>query len=250
MNTCTKPILRLCLLSLLVLPAAVGAAAPPAKTAVPAISSCDKPFIFGFGSWEEAKTAFAVKARRTSHLREERPRGCGRGRSERELDRLRRLVARDDAGGERTEQGRRPEACISSMPTAPATHTRSTCASSSPTRLNNSWPITARRWRSRRTWRRRAKRPAWTRRDLDGHRRLERQARWISCSPGSCSCRRPASSAPAGRSSRQLHAKEAEQVAPASRGEAKARKKLLGRGLAAPGGRPRGASTSAPWRRT
>ena len=60
MNPSAKSVLRLCLLSLLVLPAA-GAAAQPAGKAGPVISSCDKPLIFGFGSWEEAKTAFAVK---------------------------------------------------------------------------------------------------------------------------------------------------------------------------------------------
>jgi endoglucanase len=61
MNTCAKRIVRLCLLSLLVLPAAVGAAAQSARKPAPVISSCDKPFVFGFGSWEEAKTAFATK---------------------------------------------------------------------------------------------------------------------------------------------------------------------------------------------
>jgi endoglucanase len=38
----------------------VRAAEAPAKSA-PAISKCDKPFMFGFGSWDKAKTAFAAK---------------------------------------------------------------------------------------------------------------------------------------------------------------------------------------------
>jgi len=36
-------------------------AAEPTKP-VPVISPCDKPFMFGFGSWEEAKSAFPAKA--------------------------------------------------------------------------------------------------------------------------------------------------------------------------------------------
>jgi hypothetical protein len=40
--------------------ASVPAAEAPAKPA-PIISACDKPFVFGFGSWEKAKTAFPSK---------------------------------------------------------------------------------------------------------------------------------------------------------------------------------------------
>lgn len=39
---------------------AAGAAAVPAVQPAPVISACDKPFIFGFGSWEQAQTAFAA----------------------------------------------------------------------------------------------------------------------------------------------------------------------------------------------
>ena len=61
MNPRGNPYPRLCLLSLLVLPAAVAPAARPAKKAAPVISSCDTPFIFGFGLWDEARTSFAAK---------------------------------------------------------------------------------------------------------------------------------------------------------------------------------------------
>ncbi len=54
--------LRLCLLTLLVLPAPGAAAAQPAGKPEPVISRCDKPFVFGFGAWEKAKTAFQVQA--------------------------------------------------------------------------------------------------------------------------------------------------------------------------------------------
>ena len=53
--------MHLCLLSLLILPSVVAAAQPAGKPA-PVISRCDRPFIFGFGSWEKAKTDFVVKA--------------------------------------------------------------------------------------------------------------------------------------------------------------------------------------------
>ncbi len=39
----------------------VPAAEPPAATAL-VLSACDQPFVFGFGSWEQAKTAFPVTA--------------------------------------------------------------------------------------------------------------------------------------------------------------------------------------------
>ena len=55
----TKRCFRLCLLGLLLLPAAAPVAAQPEGK--PAIWGCDKPFMFGFGSWEEAKTAFSAK---------------------------------------------------------------------------------------------------------------------------------------------------------------------------------------------
>lgn len=61
MNTCTKSNLCLTLFAVLVLSAALSAAAQPAGKATPVISPCDTPLMFGFGSWEEAKTAFAAK---------------------------------------------------------------------------------------------------------------------------------------------------------------------------------------------
>ena len=62
MTTSTKHTLRLRLLSLLVLPAVGAAAAQPAEKPESVISACDKPFMFGFGAWEKASTAFGVKA--------------------------------------------------------------------------------------------------------------------------------------------------------------------------------------------
>jgi len=45
----------------LVLATASLSAAEPAAQIKPLISTCDQPFLFGFGSWEKAKTAFVVK---------------------------------------------------------------------------------------------------------------------------------------------------------------------------------------------
>ena len=78
MTTCTKHTLCLCLFVLLVLPAVGAVAAQPAGKLEPVISSCDKPLMFGFGSWEKAKTDFRVKPDGIHICCEELPRGCGR----------------------------------------------------------------------------------------------------------------------------------------------------------------------------
>ncbi len=61
MRTCVSGTIGLNLVIMLFLGVNVPAAEAPAKSA-PVISVCDKPFMFGFGSWDKAKTAFAAKA--------------------------------------------------------------------------------------------------------------------------------------------------------------------------------------------
>ena len=75
MNTCAKSILCWCLLSLLVLPAA--GVRRPAAGKPGGHQLADKPLIFGFGSWEEAKTAFAVKPDGHSHSAKNAQGGAG-----------------------------------------------------------------------------------------------------------------------------------------------------------------------------
>ena len=57
MSPFTKLALRLCLLSWLVLSTTGQAAEKPS----PVISRCDKPFVFGFGTWKNARTEFLSK---------------------------------------------------------------------------------------------------------------------------------------------------------------------------------------------
>ena len=57
MSPFTKSALRLCLLSWLVLSTTGQAAEKPS----PVISRCDKPFVFGFGTWKNARTEFLSK---------------------------------------------------------------------------------------------------------------------------------------------------------------------------------------------
>ena len=52
---------RSVLVSLLVLLVAAVGAAQPAEKPLPIISRCDKPFVFGFGTWDKATTEFLVK---------------------------------------------------------------------------------------------------------------------------------------------------------------------------------------------
>ena len=59
---CGPAALRLHLVSLLILPVVAAAADRPAGKSEPVISTCDKPFMFGFGSWEKAKEVFPAKA--------------------------------------------------------------------------------------------------------------------------------------------------------------------------------------------
>ncbi len=62
MNASTKTAACWTLLGLLLLSAALPAAAQPAGKPAPVISPCDKPLMFGFGSWEKAKEAFPANA--------------------------------------------------------------------------------------------------------------------------------------------------------------------------------------------
>ena len=61
MTTCMSSTIGLSLVIMSLSAGSIPAAEVPAKSA-PVISACDKSFMFGFGSWEKAKSAFPAKA--------------------------------------------------------------------------------------------------------------------------------------------------------------------------------------------
>ena len=61
MCTCTLCIRCASLCGLLVLPMTLAAAAQPEVKPSPVISRCDKPLVFGFGTWKNARTEFLSK---------------------------------------------------------------------------------------------------------------------------------------------------------------------------------------------
>ena len=110
-------------------PVATGAPAQPGSVI---ISRCDQPFLFGFGTWEKAKTAFPATPDGI-HISAKNGQG-GAGVAGLNL----KLAEFGDwtpaltlAVGEQNKAGH-AEPASSTMPMAPATSSSSTCARSSP----------------------------------------------------------------------------------------------------------------------